>query len=65
LVINRVLRPTITQENSDENLSNIQSSNQVGARNTNTIDLAAGLDVADANAIEVNKFKRIFKNSKI
>ena len=52
-----MLRPTITQENSDENLSNIQSSNQIGARNTNTIDLAAGLDVADANAIEVNKNK--------
>jgi hypothetical protein len=30
-------------------LSNIQSSNQVGA-----IDLSAGLDVADANAIEVS-----------
>ena len=46
-----MLRPTITQENSEDNLSNIQSSNQVGA-----IDLSAGLDVADANAIEVSSF---------
>lgn len=55
LVINRVLRPVLSQEPivSDENGTGPSIT-------THLQNQQSGLDVADANAIEVNKYKNYF-----
>ena len=54
LVINRVLRPALSQETSEDASLPVTQVGVVGPRNP--AELSTGLDVADANAIEVCYF---------
>jgi hypothetical protein len=53
LLINRVLRPALSQELNDDTNSQNTNSLTNGQRN-NQVEISTGLDVADANAIEVS-----------